>query len=481
MVRNVTLPLGIVVLHALLVGQATAAEPAVDSPIGSDLSAWREDSRGDWMVAGDASMDPRNEKLLASRPGTGTIVNGKTGITKDLLTSKDYADVEAHVEFMVPRGSNSGVYFMGRYEIQVFDSFGNEKLKHGDCGGIYERWDETRGPGKEGFEGHPPRVNASRKPGEWQSFDVVFKAPRFDASGNRASRAKFVKVVHNGVTIHEDVEVGGPTRAAHFGDEKPVGPLMLQGDHGPVAYRNIKIRPVNLDAAPFVREKLDDSGFVAIFDGKSLAGWHVSPKTPHSRTSGSKTGGKWVVEDGAIVGCQDIPGNGGIIITDKQFGDFEVVLEMKNDFAPDSGLFLRSTEEGSAYQYLVDYYRGGNVAGLYGENMPRSFTVRNYSFLEDPSRIKEMDAPYPLPVKPADWPKLWKHGEWNELRARIVGNPPKITTWINGVRFMEHEDKEKRLGDTGGIALQVHGGGDLTKQFVRYRNIRVKELKAPPK
>ncbi len=76
-----------------------------------------------------------------------------------------------------------------------------------------------------------------------------------------------------------------------------------------------------------------------------------------------------------------------------------------------------------------------------------------------------------------DWPKFWKHGEWNELRARIEGNPPKLTTWIKGVKFMEFQDTEKRLADKGGIALQVHGGGDYTKQFVRYRNIRVKELK----
>ena len=76
-----------------------------------------------------------------------------------------------------------------------------------------------------------------------------------------------------------------------------------------------------------------------------------------------------------------------------------------------------------------------------------------------------------------DWPQFWKHGEWNELRARIEGNPPKITTWINGVKFMECEDNEKRQPDSGGIALQVHGGGDFTKQFVRYRNVKVKELK----
>jgi hypothetical protein len=131
------------------------------------------------------------------------------------------------------------VYFLGRYEIQVFDSWGVTQPKHGDCGGIYQRWDDRREP--KGFEGHPPRVNASRAPGQWQSFDVLFRAPRFDASGRKTDNACFIKVIHNGVVVHENVELTGPTRASLFQDEKPVGPLMLQGDHGPVAYRNIWI------------------------------------------------------------------------------------------------------------------------------------------------------------------------------------------------------------------------------------------------
>ena len=228
-------------------------------------------------------------------------------------------------------------------------------------------------------------------------------------------------------------------------------------------------------AADFKREKFDDAGFVAIFDGKTLNGWHVSAQTGHSGASKNKSGGRWVVEDGAILGSQDIPGNGGIVLTDKPYGNFEVALEMNNDFEPDSGLFLRSTEKGQAYQYMVDYHADGNLVGVYGEGLSGGINRRNFTFLDKVTDIKEDPCPFPLPVKPADWPDFWKHGQWNELRARIVGNPPKITTWINGVRFMEFEDNEKRHPDEGGIALQVHGGGgDLTKQFVRYRNIRVK-------
>jgi hypothetical protein len=224
--------------------------------------------------------------------------------------------------------------------------------------------------------------------------------------------------------------------------------------------------------------KAEEGGFSSIFDGKTLKGWHVSSQTGHSRASGNKSGGRWVVENGALVGSQDIPGNGGIIITDEQFGDFEVALEMNNDFGPDSGLFLRSTEDGRAYQAMIDYHAKGNLMGIYGEGLGGKPSVRNFSFLDKVTDIEVEPAPTPLPVLPQSWPQFWRHGQWNELRARIVGNPPAITTWINGVKFMEWTEHEKRHPDAGGIALQVHGGGDLTKQFVRYRNIRVRKIAA---
>jgi hypothetical protein len=215
-----------------------------------------------------------------------------------------------------------------------------------------------------------------------------------------------------------------------------------------------------------------------IFDGKSLHGWHVSAQTGHSGASKHQSGGRWVVEDGAIIGSQDIPGNGGIIITDEKFGDFEVALEMNNDFGPDSGLFLRSTEDGKAWQAMIDYHANGNLMGVYGEGLGGQPNVLNFKFLDSVERIQEITSPAPpsLPVMPEAWPKFWRYGQWNELRARIVGNPPRITTWINGVRFCDWQETQRRHPDDGGIALQVHGGGDFTKQFVRYRNVRVKKV-----
>jgi len=202
---------------------------------GQELTSWRGNT-ANWAVAADTTSDPKNERLLAAKPGQGVLYNGPKGRTRNILSKLEHSDVQLHVEFMVPKGSNSGVYLMARYEIQVFDSWGVAKPKHGDCGGIYQRW------GKQGgYEGRPPRVNASKAPGQWQTFDITFKAPRFDAAGKKTADAVFVKVVHNGKVVHENEKLTGPTRASTYNDEKPTGPLMLQGDHGPVAYRNIRI------------------------------------------------------------------------------------------------------------------------------------------------------------------------------------------------------------------------------------------------
>jgi hypothetical protein len=231
--------------------------------------------------------------------------------------------------------------------------------------------------------------------------------------------------------------------------------------------------------APAAAQEKDKDGYIPLFDGKTLKGWSVSAETGHSRVSKNTSGGKWVVENGAIVGSQDVPGNGGIVITDQKFKNFEVEIEMNNDYGPDSGLFLRSNRKGQCYQAMIDYHAKGNLMGIYGEGIGGTPHVRNFNFLENVTDIEEVTgdkAGTPLPFKVSEWPNIWKHGQWNKLKARIENNPPKITTWINGIKIMEYQDTKIRLPDEGGIALQVHGGGDFTKQFVRYKGIRVKTL-----
>ncbi len=237
-------PLSLVLLCIASLGWGHSAASAAPEPQslfnGRDLAGWSRPT-GDWLVAQDVSLDPADPKKLAITPGQGVMVNGAAGRTVDLLSEPEFGDIELHVEFCIPKGSNSGVYLMGRYEVQVYDSYGVAKDAYPgiECGGIYPRWIQEQNVG-----GHSPKVNASKPPGQWQSFDITFRAPRFDASGKKIANAKFVKVVHNGQVIHENVEVSGPTRAAHWDDEKPTGPILLQGDHGPVAYRNLRVKAI---------------------------------------------------------------------------------------------------------------------------------------------------------------------------------------------------------------------------------------------
>jgi hypothetical protein len=207
-----------------------AAEP-VSLFNGKNLDGWtfkgaREKSK--WAV-GVAKLDDRDPAKLVVRDlsdgVTAELINAEGGGV-DLYTTQEFGDATITLEVMVPKGSNSGVYVLGEYEVQVLDSYGKEQATPGDLGGLYGT--------------AAPKKNAAKKPGEWQTMEIVFEAPRF-AGDKKVSPAKFVKVVLNGETIHENVEVKGPTRSGVTGREAPRGPLMLQGDHGPVAYRNLKI------------------------------------------------------------------------------------------------------------------------------------------------------------------------------------------------------------------------------------------------
>src|SRR5215217_3310757 len=214
--------------------------PAQSIPL-TDLRAFRP-TGANWRIAGGATADRSRNLALQAEPGSGVLVNTPTDAAKGhLFTTMQHGDVDVSLDVMLPRGSNSGVYLMGRYEVQLFDSWGVASPTFADMGGIYQRWDEKRGAGREGYEGTPPRLNASRAPGLWQHLDIVFRAPRFEGK-RKIANARFTKVVLNGVVVQENVEVTGPTRAAPFQDEQSTGPLMIQGDHGPVALRNIQYK-----------------------------------------------------------------------------------------------------------------------------------------------------------------------------------------------------------------------------------------------
>lgn len=166
----------------------------------------------------------------------GYAIAQKTGIT----TKEQFGDCQLHLEFATPEvieGSgqgrgNSGVYLMGRYEVQILDSYENKTYFDGQCGAIYKQ--------------HPPLVNASRKPGEWQTYDIIFTGPRFDEAGNLLKPA-YVTVIHNGVVVQNHFEIEGST-AWHvppkYEPHGEKGPIHLQFHGNPVRFRNIWIREI---------------------------------------------------------------------------------------------------------------------------------------------------------------------------------------------------------------------------------------------
>jgi len=181
---------------------------------GKDLSGWTyKDGRpAGWIVA-DGAMT----------------VNGG-----HIMSKKEFGDHQLHVEFATPspatgdgqaRG-NSGVYLQGMYELQVLDSYENKTSVKGMCGAIYQQY--------------TPLVNASRKPGEWQTYDIIFHAPKFDSAGNVIEKA-IITVLYNGVLILDHVSIS-PTPGRLKENESPRGPVFLQDHRHPVKYRNIWVR-----------------------------------------------------------------------------------------------------------------------------------------------------------------------------------------------------------------------------------------------
>ncbi|RPD46761.1 family 16 glycoside hydrolase [Paracnuella aquatica] len=224
----------------LLLGTAAAnAQQAL--PL-NDLSSFQPSSKT-WRIAGDVQADLAAANALKPASGTGVLVNVPTNKEQgaDLFTNLTHGDADIELEYLMAKGSNSGIYLQGRYEIQLLDSWGVTQPRAGDNGGIYERWDDSKPDGQKGYEGHAPRQNVSKAPGLWQKMRISFQAPRFDGSGKKIQNARILSLSLNGVTIHEDVELSGPTRGAMQNNEVAEGPIRIQGDHGAVAFRNIKV------------------------------------------------------------------------------------------------------------------------------------------------------------------------------------------------------------------------------------------------
>ncbi len=213
-----------------------------------------ENNKGSWSEVGKVWADPLQSGHELLSEGKGSIIlntptKKKPGV--DIVSTEKFGDAEVTLVYMMAPGSNSGMYLQGQYEIQLLDSWTKTSVKAGDNGGIYERWDETKPDGQKGYQGYAPRLNASKAPGVWQTLNVKFKAPRFSASGEKIENARVMSATLNGVTIHEDVELFGPTRGAMAGGEVALGPIRIQGDHGAIAIQSLEVKPYQTPAPEF--------------------------------------------------------------------------------------------------------------------------------------------------------------------------------------------------------------------------------------
>jgi hypothetical protein len=238
---------------------------------GKDLDGWTfrnpERATGWGAARGVFWGNIDNPKQLTGMPEPGdriinTVTNFKP-VPSDLVTKEKFGDCELYLEFMIPANSNSGVYLHGLYEIQIWDSYQKDLGSHvtNICGAVYNYEPQGNLPLVGGVA---PLNRAERAPGQWQSYQIWFQSPRFDAAGKKIANAKFLRVLHNGVLIHENIERDRSTQAAMNHAEAATNPLMLQGDHGPVAFRNIYIRPLRplppQPARPMRSERPGQSG-----------------------------------------------------------------------------------------------------------------------------------------------------------------------------------------------------------------------------
>ncbi len=217
---------------------------------GENMEGWEyvpNSGQGGWTATPAVIWDESDESasLKGAYVSGDRIVNtieAPNKVPSDIVSTRKFGDMEIYLEFLVSGKSNSGVYVHGLYEVQVLSSHGKESVPPTSiCGSIYDYDKQVDGK----YVGAvAPLVRAERPAGQWQSFHIHFQAPGFDNEGNKTSNAKFIRVLHNGILIQENVERKAMTRAGMKIPEASENPVMLQGNHGPIAYRNIYIRPL---------------------------------------------------------------------------------------------------------------------------------------------------------------------------------------------------------------------------------------------
>lgn len=196
-----------------------------------------------WQAAGEITATDKNLATIGHPENKVFTNTSNPKKAAYLQTVEKFGDCTVEAKFMIPRESNSGIYLMGRYEIQILDSYHKTKVTVGDMGAVYHRWDDKRTP--KGFEGHPPLVNAAKPAGEWQSIIIKFRAPRLNADGTLLESPLFISVHLNGKLVQQNISLHGPTRSAQRQGWAAKDHVFIQGDHGPVAFRKFKVTAEN--------------------------------------------------------------------------------------------------------------------------------------------------------------------------------------------------------------------------------------------
>lgn len=210
----------------------------------------------DWHRVERAAAVPDRVELTTKGNAGGLVVNGlrKNISIPYLMTRETFGHVRVELEFMIPQGSNAGVYLMGRYEVQILDSFGKKKVGSGDLGGIYGSRNMSNPKGERWTPGSRPLVNAAKAPGRWQRMEIDFRAPRFDEAGEKIANAVFDSVHINGQLVQEDAVCTYPTMSHPLPGEVATGPIAIQGDHGPIAIRHFTVTPLDSPATRAIAE-----------------------------------------------------------------------------------------------------------------------------------------------------------------------------------------------------------------------------------
>jgi hypothetical protein len=214
--------------------------------------------------------------------------------------------------------------------------------------------------------------------------------------------------------------------------------------------------------------------FERLDNGVDMTGWQKSASNPHGPGDG------WTIEDGAFVGRQTAGQQGGILMTDASYRDVEVIFEVQIDWGCDSGFFFRTTEGSRAYQVTIDHLADSGVGSIWGEGFSPELREIPYFLTDNGNAAVVAPNQSEVPIFDlAAWPTIWDPTAFNEIRARIEGNPPHVQVWISGTKVMDFTDDAVRtdVDESGPLAIQVHSGSRFTEGGkVAFKNIRARDL-----